>query len=102
MPVIQFNADENFIIEHKIGTLSMVNSGPNSNDNKFMILLKDMPYFDKKYVAFGRIYNGYSCFQKMKNVKVRGEQIMESVQIIGCGLAPQNGQPDSNDSNPSQ
>ncbi|KAI8854907.1 cyclophilin-like domain-containing protein [Chytridium lagenaria] len=52
--------DENFIIHHTHrGQLSMVNYGAHSNYSQFMIVLKEMPYFNHKFVSIGRCIDGH-------------------------------------------
>lgn len=79
--------DENFIIEHSHrGMLSMVNSGPHSNFTKFMILFAGhMPYFDRKYVAFGRVIEGEETLAKLEAVETRFERPKRFITIAKSG-----------------
>ena len=62
--------DENFILHHDSpGIVSMVNSGPHSNFSTFMIGCRPMPYFDYKYVAFGRVVYGQQIIDKISRLK---------------------------------
>jgi len=44
----------------------MANQGRNTNGSQFYITLKEIPYFDKKYVAFGRIIEGSETLAKLE------------------------------------
>ncbi|KAJ3272218.1 putative inactive peptidyl-prolyl cis-trans isomerase-like 6 [Terramyces sp. JEL0728] len=67
--------DENFIKKHtKRGIVSLVNSGPNSNSYNFMILLKPMPYFDKKFVVIGELVDGDKTLDLIEQVSTNFEK----------------------------
>ena len=54
-------------ISHKIGTISMANSGPNTNGSQFFIVTtKDQPNLDGMYTAFGQVVSGMEIVQKIK------------------------------------
>ena len=54
-------------ISHKIGVISMANSGPNTNGSQFFIIsTKDQPDLDGRYTAFGRVISG---MEVMRNIK---------------------------------
>lgn len=60
--------DENFVIKHSKGTLSLLNNGPNSNGTAFMLCLKDMAVFDGKYVAIGHVVAGLEVLDVVNRV----------------------------------
>ncbi|KAI9199453.1 cyclophilin-like domain-containing protein [Polychytrium aggregatum] len=77
--------DENFIVSHiHRGTLSFVNRGPHSNFSSFMISLGPMPYFDKKYVAFGRVIDGGPTLRKMELAETKFERPVLDLTISSC------------------
>lgn len=59
----------------------MVNSGPHTNYSSFMITNATMPYFDYKYVAFGRVVEGQKTLDLVNNVKTRFERPLEEIVI---------------------
>ena len=59
-----------------MGIVSFVNAGPHSNASYHAI-----PYFDGKYVAFGRVIDGYSLLMKMNQVKTTVEKPNDEIVI---------------------
>jgi len=53
-------------ISHLEGTISMANSGPNTNGSQFFITLADVPDLDGRYTAFGRVVAGMDIVQKIE------------------------------------
>ena len=60
-------ADE--ITHHKHGThtLSMANSGPDSNGSQFFITYAPTPHLDGKHSVFGRLTAGGAALDKLRN-----------------------------------
>ncbi|KAI8929592.1 cyclophilin-like domain-containing protein [Entophlyctis helioformis] len=78
--------DENFIVKHdRRGIVSMVNSGPNTNYSAFMVTLKPMPYFDRKYVAIGQVIDGDETLAMMEAVPTRFERPQVDIVITNVG-----------------
>ena len=54
-------------IPHKVGTISMANSGPNTNGSQFFIITtKDQSDLDGMYTAFGQVVSGMDVVQKIE------------------------------------
>jgi cyclophilin family peptidyl-prolyl cis-trans isomerase len=64
------------------GTLSMANSGPNTNGSQFYITLKATPRFDNYYTVFGKVVSGQDVVNSLK----KGDTL-KSVQILRKGVA---------------
>ncbi|XP_065183173.1 uncharacterized protein LOC135814048 [Sycon ciliatum] len=78
--------DENFILKHtEPGTLSMANSGPNSNGSQFFICTEKTDWLDGKHVVFGKVTNGLDVVRKMEAVGSRAGHPSKKVVINSCG-----------------
>ncbi|KAI0284816.1 cyclophilin A [Russula brevipes] len=68
--------DENFKLKHhKVGLLSMANSGPNSNGSQFFITTAVTSWLDGRHVVFGEV--------------AEGMDVVEAIEAVGTG----NGEP---------
>lgn len=66
--------DENFDIKHGgIGTLSMANSGPNTNGSQFFLCTGATSWLDGKHVVFGRVL-GKESFKVVRGMEAQGSQ----------------------------
>ena len=78
--------DENFDLSHKgPGTLSMANSGPNSNTSQFFITLTEALYLDFKYVVFGEVIEGMNVVEKISNMGTDTGKPSKNIVIKKCG-----------------
>ncbi len=62
------------------GTLSMANSGPNSNGSQFFITLDATPWLDDRHSVFGYVVDGQEVVESIR----QGDRI-DSVEIIRRG-----------------
>ncbi|KAJ3358031.1 putative inactive peptidyl-prolyl cis-trans isomerase-like 6 [Entophlyctis luteolus] len=79
--------DENFVIPHAHrGNISFVNSGPHSNFSQFMVTMRPLPYFDRKFVCIGRCIDGDEMLQAIDNAKTRHEKPTVVARILQSGV----------------
>lgn len=80
--------DENFIVEHNgSGILSMANHGLHTNASQFCISFRALPWMNKKYVAFGKVVEGYAVLQKLEEIDtIVSGQPRKPCSISKCGL----------------
>ena len=79
-------ADENFINKHLgRGSLSMANSGPNSNGSQFFLCFTATPHLDDRHVVFGKVVEGLEVLDKMEACGSRTGTTSKVITIYDCG-----------------
>lgn len=78
--------DENFELKHTgAGTLSMANSGPNTNGSQFFICTAKTDWLDNKHVVFGHVINGLDVVKRMEKCGSKNGATSEKITIAACG-----------------
>lgn len=52
------------------GTLSMANSGPDTNGSQFFITYAKQPHLDMKYTVFGKVIDGFEVLDDLEKLEV--------------------------------
>lgn len=78
--------DENFVLKHTgPGTLSMANSGPNTNGSQFFLCTAKTEWLDGKHVVFGHVISGLDVLKKMEKYGSKTGTPTEKIIISACG-----------------
>ena len=78
--------DENFNLKHLgPGTLSMANSGPNTNGSQFFICTVKTSWLDGRHVVFGNVIEGMDVVKKVEAVGSGQGATSKRVEIVDSG-----------------
>lgn len=81
--------DENFKLKHKKGSLSMANSGQDTNGSQFFITTAVTSWLDGRHVVFGEVLEGYEIVDKIQDVpKGASDKPVKTVKIAKSGELP--------------
>ncbi len=79
--------DENFILKHDRGTISMANSGPNTNGSQFFISTKKNKWLDGIHVVFGYVVDGMNFIDYISQLPTdEFDKPIGEVVIYDCGV----------------
>ena len=87
--------DENFVLSHsQRGTLSMANSGPDTNGCQFFVTFGAAAHLDGRHVVFGCVdwrEDGESAgvldaLEGVRTNRRNGDRPLEEVRIVDCGI----------------
>ncbi|XP_055714100.1 peptidyl-prolyl cis-trans isomerase E [Phlebotomus papatasi] len=79
-------ADENFDLKHTgFGTLSMANSGPNTNGSQFFLCTTKTDWLNGKHVVFGHVISGADVLRKIEKCGAKSGTPTQKVSIVACG-----------------
>ncbi len=68
---------------NNIGTISMANSGPNTNGSQFFINVGNNNFLDTKHTVFGRVTAGMDVVTAIENTKTApGDRPLEDMIIV--------------------
>lgn len=87
-PGYQFNDEITADNRNETGTISMANSGPNTNGSQFFINASDNSFLDTKHTAFGRVIEGMDVVKEIEMAPTTpSDRPLEAITIKGVTIA---------------
>jgi cyclophilin family peptidyl-prolyl cis-trans isomerase len=77
--------DENFVVQHHTGILSMANKGKNTNSSQFFITTAEAHWLNGKHVAFGKVLEGLDIVYKIEALGNRFGKLTKTATITDAG-----------------
>lgn len=69
------------------GTLSMANSGPNTNGTQFFITFKATPHLDRKHTVFGKLLSGLDVLERIEQIPANDKDVPSlEIKIISTNV----------------
>ncbi len=81
-------ADENFLIEHDVGVISMANSGPDTNGSQFFITTADTSFLNRRHSVFGIVTHGMDVVYEIEGKGTSEGDPQCKVKITSCSIVP--------------
>lgn len=73
---------------NEVGTLSMANSGPNTNGSQFFINTNDNNFLDDKHTVFGKVTEGLEIVKAIEGTPTSpSDRPLEPISITGITIA---------------
>ncbi|KAJ6686139.1 PEPTIDYL-PROLYL CIS-TRANS ISOMERASE-LIKE 3 [Salix purpurea] len=79
----KFNDEIRESLKHNArGTLSMANSGPNTNGSQFFITYAKQPHLNGLYTVFGKVIHGFEVLDIMEKTQTgQGDRPLAEIRI---------------------
>lgn len=85
-------ADECFSIDFGLnrgGILGYANEGSHTNRSQFFVTLGACPWMNNKFVAFGRVIQGYHVLKAIDKCATSNQVPTRAIKILECGTPPE-------------